>query len=279
MASANATAALPPMPPLGTALLEVLYEPTFGLRCAISGAIAGVLYVVFAGTIHHFFYREVKRKVFDWRPSSDFMLGLISLVFGSPILQAAGLLHEKYGIMKTYTDIGEYGWAWWALSIPVYLLLWDLVFYVLHLILHIEPIYSLSHANHHAFRPPVAWSGIAIDPLENIFSGLAPYLVPLFVLPFHIYTVYTINIILVGWATLLHSSCPWKGNWLFQGPVSHNLHHSAGKLNSNYGAIFKIWDRLFGTLAPEDKMPIWMEQEAKARAEAAAAAAGGKKRN
>lgn len=161
----------------------------------------------------------------------------------------------------TYTDVNEYGWLWLLASIPIYLLLWDAVFYVLHLCLHIEPIYSYSHANHHAFRPPVAWSGIAIDPIENFFSGLCPYLVPLFILPFHVYTVYAINVALVGWATLLHSSCTWRGNWLFLGPTCHNVHHEFGKMNGNYGAIFKIWDRMFGTLRPDEKLAFWMQKE------------------
>jgi sterol desaturase/sphingolipid hydroxylase (fatty acid hydroxylase superfamily) len=68
----------------------------------------------------------------------------------------------------------EYGWAYWVLSIPLYFLLWDGVFYLTHLILHWQPVYAASHFRHHAFRPPVAWSGIAIDPIETVFSGILP---------------------------------------------------------------------------------------------------------
>lgn len=35
-------------------------------------------------------------------------------------------------------------------------------------------------------------------------------------------------------------------------------------MNGNYSAIFKIWDRVFGTLVPETKVPFWMQAEAKA---------------
>lgn len=142
------------------------------------------------------------------------------------------------------------------ISIPLYLVLWDLTFYITHLFLHWEPIYRLSHCNHHAFRPPVAWSGIAIDPFETIFSGILPYIVPLFVVPFHLHTVYAVNILLVGWATMLHSSCPWQGNWLMIGARDHNVHHARGKMNTNFAAIFKIWDRMFGTL-DTTTVPYW----------------------
>lgn len=132
---------------------------------------------------------QVPRNIFALVWHSDLALGLTSLAFGAPVIAGFTLAHEKWGIMKTYMDISEFGWGWWAASIPVYLLMFDFGFYFLHLVLHMEPIYSWSHANHHAFRPPTAWSGIAIDPLETIFSGLAPYLWPLFFVPFHLPTV------------------------------------------------------------------------------------------
>lgn len=132
------------------------------------------------------------------------------MTFGSPWLQVFGVLHERYGISPMYTDINEHGWLWWAVSIPVYLLLWDAVFYVGHrewvvaappvrlaataatarlalphamplaaapcrclsipvpaVVLHTDLVYRISHRFHHAFRPPTAWSGIAIDGIET----------------------------------------------------------------------------------------------------------------
>jgi sterol desaturase/sphingolipid hydroxylase (fatty acid hydroxylase superfamily) len=201
------------------------------------------------------------------------VLAILSLAFGTPVIQGFGRAHEKWGILLTYTSISEQswdgagGWLYYAASIPIYLLIWDFFFYILHLALHMEPIYSYSHANHHAFRPPVAWSGIAIDPIEQFFSGIGPYVIPLFIAPFHLYTVYAINVCLMGWALYLHSAAPHKGGWLFMAPAYHNKHHEMGINNGNYGAIFKIYDRIFGTLR-EDKLAFWAEAEFQA-AEAA----------
>ena len=55
-------------------------------------------------------------------------------------------------------------------------------------------------------------SGVAIDPFETILSGILPYTVPLFFFPFHLWTVYAINMVLMFWATLVHSSVPWSGS-------------------------------------------------------------------
>ena len=233
--------------------------------------------------------------------SSDFWLAMISLAFGTPVIASMAVAHEKWCLSGTYTAIGAHpwaaagwvgGWAWayWLVSIPVYLLIWDAWFYVLHLVLHTEPVYRWSHANHHAFKPPVAWSGIAIDPVEQLFSGIFPYMLPLFtpvwvggawsLLPFHLYTVYAINVLLVAWALFLHSSSTWEGNWLMMGPVFHNLHHAEGIRNGNYGAIFKVYDRLFGTLRlHEDGSAVkasWAAAEEAAAAKAAGKAGGGK---
>lgn len=254
--------------------LHIIYEdPAFRLRVAISLGASILIYLFFGATVQALFPRKVRRDIFAAAWNADVGLAMVSLVCGSPVIAAFAVAHERWGILKAYNDISEYGVAWWLVSIPVYLLVWDAWFYVLHLVLHMQPVYRWSHANHHAFRPPVAYSGIAIDPVELVFSGLGPYLLPLFMLPFHLPTVYVINVLLVGWAALLHSACPWGGNWLMVGPVTHNQHHARGIVNGNYGAIFKIYDRMFGTLVDESKLPPWMETEAAARADAAAASA------
>lgn len=52
---------------------------------------------------------------------------------------------------------------------------------------------------------------------------------------------------------LLHSrfTSSWGcfGDWLFQSPAAHRVHHSIFLLhhNKNYGATLIIWDRLFNT--------------------------------
>lgn len=143
------------------------------------------------------------------------------------------------------------------LSIPLYLLLWDLVFYLGHLVLHMPFVYRKSHFRHHACRPPVPWSGIAIDPPETMLSGILPYTVPLFFFPFHIWTVYALNIMLMFWATMVHSAYPWSGSPLFMTPKDHNLHHAFGLKNRNFAAVFTIWDRIFGTLDRERVPPWW----------------------
>lgn len=223
------------------------------LRCVISGGIATALYFVSAGIVSRFWNREVSRSVLK----HDIKLGLISLLFGSPVLQGFAVLSEKYHVGRVYADIGAMGWGYWALSIPLYLLCWDLVFYLGHLVLHMPLVYRKSHFRHHACRPPVPWSGIAIDPFETLLSGILPYVVPLFVFPFHVYTVYALNIMLMFWATIVHSSLDWSNNPILMTTRDHNLHHTYGLKNCNYAAVFTFWDRLFRTINRHAIPPWW----------------------
>jgi sterol desaturase/sphingolipid hydroxylase (fatty acid hydroxylase superfamily) len=105
---------------------------------------------------------------------------------------------------------------------------------------------------------------------------MMPLHIPLFFLPFHLHTVFAVNIVLLGWATLLHSGCGVPGGWLFIGPQDHNVHHARGLENRNFSAIFSCYDLLFGTLDREGwtqnaMVPFWTAEDREASDKAVAA--------
>jgi hypothetical protein len=116
-------------------MLEHILTGEFALRCGISGCIAALIYLASASLVHKVWNRKVERDIYAMTPDSDLVLGLFSVVFGSPVLQLFGVAHEQYGVSFMYTDIKSYGWGWWAASVPLYLFLWDATFYVTHKIL------------------------------------------------------------------------------------------------------------------------------------------------
>jgi len=50
---------------------------------------------------------------------------------------------------------------------------------------------------------------------------------------------------------------PRPMEWLFNTPSHHRVHHGTNPeyLDTNYGGVFIIWDRLFGTFTPETERP------------------------
>merc|ERR1719498_1875695 len=71
-------------------------------------------------------------------------------------------------------------------------------------------------------------------------------------------------------ACMLHSSCKSKYDningfmgWLMISPIGHNMHHQYGLKNAcNFAPIFKIWDRLLGTL--NETEPMWWPSDREA---------------
>ena len=260
------------------------------VRCAISLPIAVVIYLGCGYAASTLFPRAV--RVRGARPpvwsltrwDADVNTALLGLISGTPMIQLFHHAADKYGPamnVNLYKSPLQHGILWAFAQIPVYLLLWDFVFYVLHRwFLHSAFFYKMFHAGHHTFRPPCGWSGIAVGPLDVIFEGILPYTVPLFCgLPFHEYTVNGVNALLTLHACVLHSSCHREYGelsgvlgWLMISPIGHNKHHEYGVKNAcNFAPIFKIWDRVFGTL--NDTEPFWWKADRRKAQTTAASAA------
>ena len=62
--------------------------------------------------------------------------------------------------------------------------LWrDLHFYLIHRLIHFQPLYNLAHKTHHRNINPGPWSGLAMHPIEHIFYFSCAFLYLFF--PFH----------------------------------------------------------------------------------------------
>jgi lathosterol oxidase len=227
----------------------------FATNCVFNCLIAVIIYLIGGSTLHYLFPRNVKRNIY----TEDTKLGIYSLLVGTPMLETIIYFDNIYHFTKIYRNINDYSFVYYSFSIILYLLLWDLVFYLTHRLLHTDFIYKFSHYKHHQFRPPTAWAGISIDFLETILSGIMPYIVPVFIIPFHLYTLYPVNMILIFWALMLHSSCKINNGSILLSPKNHNLHHAYGQQNKNFSAIFTIFDRLFGTF--DSSEPFWYKNE------------------
>ena len=149
----------PPRPLSWDALGERVLTAHFVARCVVAGAAGLVMYLAFASLLHALFPRRPivagrERNIFALgRWDSDLSLGILGIVCGSPIQQCFMVCKEQFGLSLAYAHVADgrvllpawlpaplgglalEGWTWWAISIPVYLVLFDLVFYWTHLIL------------------------------------------------------------------------------------------------------------------------------------------------
>lgn len=151
-------------------------------------------------------------------------------------------------------------WFWhtpFALRMIGFYLFNDFCSYWLHRLMHTRWIWRF-HKWHHAPEYMYWFAGtratIAQQFLFNLpvafslhFLGRAPHWFPLF-----------LSLELIVRNDWMHMNVRWRSNWLewiFVTPRYHAIHHSADPNHrGNYGSLFSIWDRMFGTLIDPDKV-------------------------
>lgn len=142
---------------------------------------------------------------------------------------------------------------WWV--IPLLLVCEDFCYYWFHRFHHECRIGWAAHVNHHSsthYNLAVALRQSWTTPLTGFIFWL-----PLALLGFHpvwIFFAQAISLLYQFWihTQIIHKLGPLE--WVFNTPSHHRVHHGANPeyIDKNYGGILIIWDRLFGSFAPED---------------------------
>ena len=110
------------------------------------------------------------------------------------------------------------------------------------------------HLVHHADNNVDATTGLRHHPVESVLRGVF-FFMALLVSGAPMYAVMIYQTFLVFFTAFTHAniSLPKKADrimrYLFVSPNMHKVHHHWQQpyTDSNYGAVFSLWDRLFGT--------------------------------
>ncbi len=154
------------------------------------------------------------------------------------------------GDSKVYTNIGDHGLGWYALSVVLLLLITEPAVYWAHRILHHPWLYKHIHFYHHQFRVPSPWTSMAFHPLDS-FMQAAPHHLCAFLFPMHASVYLGMIMFLQVWSTFIHERVTWVRWGFINYTAHHTLHHKANKYN--FGQFFTVCDRLWGTYkAPLD---------------------------
>lgn len=130
------------------------------------------------------------------------------------------------------------------------LLTLDLAGYLLHKANHKYAFLWTFHSVHHSDRKVNLSTRFRVSWLEQTYSFII--MVPVLLLGFSLNTIiistYTINL----FSLFCHNryiNLPRFFDYLFITPENHRVHHDEDikNQNSNYGNLFSIWDRMFGT--------------------------------
>ncbi len=160
----------------------------------------------------------------------------------------------RWGYQHRALSLGE-PLRWW--SWPCLFLLEDLCYYWFHRCHHEVRLLWAAHVNHHTSRY-FNLSTALRQPWLTPITGPVFWL-PLALLgfsPLQILTAQALSLMYQFWIhTEIIERLPRPLEWLLNTPSHHRVHHgkNARYLDRNHGGVLIVWDRLFGTFAPESE--------------------------
>jgi sterol desaturase/sphingolipid hydroxylase (fatty acid hydroxylase superfamily) len=179
---------------------------------------------------------------------------------------STGALSTSTGLLTKGVGLLTYALAWEHLALLrlpsnalwVWLLafvLYDLCYYWLHRLGHERNILWAAHSVHHQSEEYNLTTALRQTSSGFIFSWL--FYVPLALIgvpPVVFITVASLNLLYQFWVHTRHIPKLGWLEWVLITPSNHRVHHAQNPvyLDRNYGGVFIIWDRLFGTFKEED---------------------------
>ena len=176
-------------------------------------------------------------------------MGSLSRLQGLVILGLSGSIYESIVAKFQLTQLADDAvWVWISCFI-----LYDFAYYWKHRFGHEVALFWGSHVAHHQSEDYNL--GTALRQTSIDFYGFLFYL-PFFFLGFPaeiLFTVVSLNLIYQFWVHTEHIPKLGPFEWVFVTPSNHRVHHARNKLyvDRNYGGIFILWDRLFGSFQEE----------------------------
>ena len=144
----------------------------------------------------------------------------------------------------------------WLLWITTFILI-DLVFYIYHRMSHRVRFLWAIHMSHHSSEQmnfAVSFRQAWLGPVSKI-----PFFISLPLIGLDPTMIAVAGVISTLWGIVGHTQIIQRLGpleWIFNTPSHHRVHHGSNKqyIDKNYGNLFIIWDRLFGTFEPEEEV-------------------------
>ncbi|MDH4040558.1 MAG: sterol desaturase family protein [Gammaproteobacteria bacterium] len=145
-------------------------------------------------------------------------------------------------------DAGD--WSTWVLATVLY----DLCYYWQHRMGHERTFFWAAHVAHHQSEDYNLSTALRQTSTGFLLDWV--FYIPMYLLGIPaevVVTVGAINLIYQFWVHTEHVPKLGWYEWVFVTPSNHRVHHAQNDIymDRNYGGIFILWDRLFGTFQEE----------------------------
>lgn len=200
--------------------------------------------------------RHLFLKTLSWKLIGDTVTNYLTLAMfmGINIVLLTGLYLSAYSWASQFA-IFDIPINWGVILICV--ILADFAYYWEHRFMHRVNFAWATHSVHHSspfFNISVAYR---FGPMDGIWPIC--FHLPLVLLGFNPFVVFFAEMFVQIYQTILHTETikklPKPVEAVMNTPSHHRVHHGSNKayLDKNYGGIFIIWDKLFGSFASEDE--------------------------
>ena len=161
-----------------------------------------------------------------------------------------------FEIPRDWFNLSLRGLAWWALAA----IAWDFCYYWFHRFSHEISILWAAHAVHHQSEDYNLSTALRQTSTGFLFGWI--FYLPLFVLGFPLEVLITVNAVNLIYQFWVHTQLIRRLGPLeavLMTPSHHRVHHAQNEryIDKNYGGMFILWDRLFGSYESEsDDEPV-----------------------
>lgn len=182
---------------------------------------------------------------------------------------SAGVLSRMVDIVKALVPLTVYVFIFenfaflqladTALVWIIAFILYDFCYYWNHRLGHEMSLLWAAHVVHHSSEEYNLTTALR-QSSSSIFSWI--FYLPLALIgidPILLIAVGSLNLIYQFWVHTRHVPKLGWVEWLFVTPSNHRVHHAQNRvyIDRNYGGVFIIWDRLFGSFQEElDEQPV-----------------------
>jgi sterol desaturase/sphingolipid hydroxylase (fatty acid hydroxylase superfamily) len=184
---------------------------------------------------------------------------------------SAGVLSTTSGLLTKVVGLLTYTFAWQHLalfelpasSLWVWLLafvFYDFCYYWNHRLGHERNVLWAAHSVHHQSEEYNLSTALRQTSTGFLFGWV--FYLPMAIAgvpPLVFFTVGALNLLYQFWVHTRHVPKLGWLEWIFITPSNHRVHHAQNPvyMDRNYGGVFILWDRLFGTFQEElDEEPV-----------------------
>lgn len=187
---------------------------------------------------------------------SSLLLGTLSQARRFVTLGVGGYIYYLFTQHFSLPLMDASHWFTWVLAMVVY----DFCYYWLHRLGHERSILWAAHVAHHQSEDYNLSTALRQTSTGFLLGWI--FFIPMYVLGVPaevVISVGSLNLIYQFWVHTEHIPKLGWYEWFFVTPSNHRVHHAQNDryMDRNYGGLFIIWDRLFGTFQEElDEEPV-----------------------